>query len=95
MLLLIRIIIIVFIIVVVVVVVAYVASVARVSSGFKFHFFTNTPYSKSLERAWNRGIVDRTKYYSFVLSTMPQLHAGSRLLELGILLKCLLWFLFS
>ena len=28
----------------------------------------NTPYSKSLERAWSRGIVDRTKEYSFVLS---------------------------
>ena len=27
--------------------------------------------------------VDRTKEYSFVLSTMPRLHARSRLLELG------------
>ena len=41
----------------------------------------NTPISKSLERAWSRGIVDRTKEYSFVLSTMPRLHARSRLLE--------------
>ena len=41
-------------------------------------------YSKSPERAWSRGIVDRTKEYSFVLSTMPQLHARSRLLELGV-----------
>ena len=44
----------------------------------------NTPISKSLERAWSRGIVDRTKEYSFVLSTMPRLHARSRLLELGV-----------
>ena len=43
-----------------------------------------TPNSKSLERAWSRGIVDRTKEYSFVLSTMPRLHARSRLLELGV-----------
>ena len=44
----------------------------------------HTPYSKSLERAWSRGIVDRAKEYSFVLSTMPRLHARSRLLELGV-----------
>ena len=31
----------------------------------------NTPNSKSLERVWSRGIVDRTKEYSFALSTMP------------------------
>ena len=43
-----------------------------------------TPNSKSLERAWSRGIVDRTKEYSFVLSTMPRLHVRSRLLELGV-----------
>ena len=43
-----------------------------------------TPYSKSLERAWSRGIVDRTEEYSFVLSTMPRFHARSRLLELGV-----------
>ena len=47
----------------------------------------NTPNSKSLERAWSRGIVDRTKEYSFVLPTMPRLHARSRLLELGVLHK--------
>ena len=29
--------------------------------------------------------MDRTKEYSFVLSTMPRLHARSRLLELGVL----------
>ena len=45
-----------------------------------------TPNSKSLERAWSRGIVFRTKEYSFVPSTMPRLHARSRLLELGVLL---------
>ena len=46
-----------------------------------------TPNSgKSLERAWSRGNVDRTKEYSFVLSTMPRLHARSRLLELGAFL---------
>ena len=28
--------------------------------------------------------MDRTKEYSFVLSTMPRLHARSRLLELGV-----------
>ena len=28
--------------------------------------------------------MDRTKEYSFVLSTMPLLHARSRLLELGV-----------
>ena len=28
--------------------------------------------------------MDRTKKYSFVLSTMPRLHARSRLLELGV-----------
>ena len=43
-----------------------------------------TPNSKSLERAWSRGIVYRTKGYSFVLPTMPRLHAHSRLLELGV-----------
>ena len=43
-----------------------------------------TPNSKSLERAWSRGIVDRTKEYSFVLSTMPRLLARSGLLELGV-----------
>ena len=43
-----------------------------------------TPNSGSLERAWSRGIVCRTKEYSFVLSTMPRLHARSRLLELGV-----------
>ena len=42
-----------------------------------------TTNSKGLERAWSRGIVDRIKEYSFVLSTMPRLHARSRLLELG------------
>ena len=42
------------------------------------------PNSKSLERAWSRGIVDRTKEYSFVLSTMPRPHARSRLLELDL-----------
>ena len=45
----------------------------------------NTPNSKSMERAWSRGIVDRTEEHSFVLSTMPRLHARSRLLELGVL----------
>ena len=45
------------------------------------NFMMYIPYSKSLERAWSRGIVDRTKEYSFVLSTMPRLHARSRLLE--------------
>ena len=45
---------------------------------------THTPNSKSLERAWSRGIVDKTKEYSFVLSTMPWLHARSRLLEIGV-----------
>ena len=44
----------------------------------------NTPCSKSPERAWSRGIVDSTKEYSFVLSTMPRLHARSRLLEQGV-----------
>ena len=44
----------------------------------------HTPYSKSLERAWGRGIVDRAKEYSFVLSTMLRLHARSWLLELGV-----------
>ena len=44
----------------------------------------NTPNSKSPERARSRGIVDSTKEYSFVLSTMPRLHARSRLLELGV-----------
>ena len=29
--------------------------------------------------------MDRTKEYYFVLSTMPRLHARSRLLELGVL----------
>ena len=28
--------------------------------------------------------MDRTKEYSFVLSTMPRLHARSKLLELGV-----------
>ena len=28
--------------------------------------------------------MDRTKEYSFVLSTVPRLHARSRLLELGV-----------
>ena len=44
----------------------------------------NTPNSKSLERAWSRGIVDRAKEYSSVLSTMPRLRARSRLSELGV-----------
>ena len=48
-----------------------------------FDYYTRN--SKSLERAWSRGIVDRTKEYFFVLSTMPRLHARSRLLELGVL----------
>ena len=39
-----------------------------------------TPNSKSLKRAWSRGIVDRTKQ-SVVLYTMPRLHARFRLLE--------------
>ena len=59
---------------------------------FKFHDFSwpyepclqHTPNSKRLERAWSRGIVDRTKEYSFVLSTMPRLHARSGLLGLDV-----------
>ena len=31
--------------------------------------------------------MDWTKEYSFVLATMPRLHARSRLLELGVLVK--------
>ena len=46
-----------------------------------------TPNSKSLKRAWSRGIVDRTKEYSFVLSTKPRLRARSRLLELAVYLS--------
>ena len=47
-------------------------------------YYYYTPNSKSLERAWSRGIVDRTKECSFVLSTIPRLHARSTLLELGV-----------
>ena len=51
------------------------------STVFKCNDGFYTPNSKRLERAWSRGIVDRTKEYSFVLSTMPRLHARSSLLE--------------
>ena len=33
--------------------------------------------------------MDRTKEYSFVLSTLPRLHARSRLLELGVYITSL------
>ena len=44
----------------------------------------NTPNSYSLERAWSRGIVDRTKEYFLSCPKMPRLHARSRPYGLGV-----------
>ena len=56
----------------------------QINRSYVLRMIVKLAYSKSLEQARSRGIVDRTKEYSFVLSTMPQLHARSRLLELGV-----------